>query len=376
MGKYVWRASQSAKYSYGVDYMYRGIYTVTSTMSTNQRKLDVVSNNLANTNTASFKKDELITKAFPEKLLSKMNGVSYSNNTRDSNIGVKRDGQGFIVNCQSSFFTVDGSQGKSYSRDMKLAADDQGYLKTYSRSIAGRVDTSRGYYVLDSNGKRIQAGANFQIDGQGNVSSGGQSVANLLFTPQRGVIGTVNGGKSVDYIKSNFRQGGLQQTNRNLDVAIKGSGFFQVQTADGQTRYTREGTFKISDDGMLVTDEGMRVMANGGPVPVDGELNIRENGDIYIDGSFFDTLSVADVRNLDTLRKIGYGTYEVEPGQDPNMGQFEGELLQGYIEGSNVNPVKEMIEMIDIMRNYESGQKVIKAYDDIMAKAANEIGKL
>ena len=356
--------------------MYRGIYTVTSTMSTNQKKLDVVSNNLANTNTASFKKDELITKAFPEKLLSKMNGVSYSNNTRDGKIGVKREGQGFIVNCQSSFFTVDGSQGKSYSRDMKLAADDQGYLKTYSRSVAGKVDTSRGYYVLDSNGKRIQAGAGFQIDGQGNVSSGGQNVANLLFTPQRGVIGTVNGGKSVDYIKSNFHQGGILQTNRYLDVAIKGSGFFQVQTADGQTRYTRDGTFKISGDGMLVTDEGMRVMANGGPVPVDGELSIRGNGDIYIDGDFFDTLSVVDIQDLDTLRKTGYGTYEVEPGQDPNIGQFEGEILQGYIEGSNVDPVKEMIEMIDVMRNYESGQKVIKAYDDIMAKAANEIGKL
>ena len=356
--------------------MYRGIYTVTSTMSTNQRKLDVVSNNLANTNTASFKKDELITKAFPEKLLSKMNGISYSNPQTDRNIGVKRDGQGFIVSCRNSYFTVDGSQGKSYSRDMKLAVDEQGYLKTYSRSIGGRVDTSKGYFVLDSNGRRIQAEANFQIDNQGNVNSGGQNVANLLFTPQRSIIGTVNGGKSVDYIKSNFRQGGLQQTNRNLDFAIKGSGFFQIQTAEGQTRYTRDGSFKISDDGMLVTDEGLRVMANGGPVPVDGKFEMEENGDIYIDGEFFDTLNIVDIQNLDTLRKIGYGTYEIEPGQDANIGQFEGEVLQGYIEGSNVNPVKEMIEMIDVMRNYESGQKVIKAYDDIMAKAANEIGKL
>ncbi|MZQ74591.1 MAG: flagellar basal body rod protein [Peptoclostridium sp.] len=357
--------------------MYRGIYTVTSSMMTNQKKLDVTSNNMANASTAGFKKDELITKAFPEKLLSKINGLSYSQNQKDKTVDVSQDGNGaWVVSSRQSFFTVDGSDGKSYSRDMKLARDTEGYLRTYTRNMDSGVDTSKGYYVLDSNGKRVQAGAGFSIDAQGNVVSGGATVANLLYTPPRSVIGTINGGMSVDYIKSNFLQGNLEQTNDKLDFAIKGSGFFEVQSQDGAKRYIRDGAFKISSECELITNEGMKVMGENGPIRVQGELEAKPDGSLYVGGEMIGKLRIVNVNNQDSLRKVGNNTYEIEPKNDPQLAPFDGELVQGFIEGSNVNPVSEMIEMIEVMRNYENAQKVIKTYDDIMAKASTELGKL
>lgn len=357
-------------------------------MMTNQKKLDVTSNNMANASTAGFKKDELITKAFPEKLLSKINGLSYSQNQKDKTIDFSQDGNGaWVVSSTQSFFTVDGSDGKSYSRDMKLARDAEGYLRTYTRNMDSRVDTSKGYYVLDSSGKRVQAGEGFSIDAQGNVVSGGATVANLLYTPPRSVIGTINGGMSVDYIKSNFLQGNLEQTGDKLDFAIKGSGFFEVQSQDGAKRYIRDGAFKISSEGELITNEGMKVMGENGPIRVNkGELEAKPDGSLYVDGKRIGKLKLMNVKNQDSLRKVGNNTYEIyeaKPkkgeGVEPPVERLnikDGELVQGFIEGSNVNPVSEMIEMIEVMRNYENAQKVIKTYDDIMAKASTELGKL
>lgn len=366
--------------------MFRGLYTVTSGMQTNQKKLDVISNNIANTNTSGFKKDVVISEAFPEMLISKINGKMGSDlNTQYNNLklDVKRDGQGFYLKSNKGFFTVDSPMGTSYNKSVKFSVDEEGYLKTYTRDINKGIDTSTGFYVLDSEKKKIKVDNNdIQIDDKnGNVISGGNVVANLIHKPSKNIIGTINGGLRLDRIQTNFISGQMKQTDNKLDFAIKGKGFFKIQTEDG-IRYTRDGSFELNNKGELVNADGNHVLGKEGIITIDKEFKINKNGEIYVKDEDYDTdeyyekIDIVNVLNVNALRKEGNNLYQIEEGIDPNEQQFDGDLLQGFIETSNVNSVNEMVDMITVLREYESNQKVVKAYDEILGKAVNEIGKV
>ncbi|SHH19677.1 flagellar hook-basal body protein [Tepidibacter thalassicus] len=357
--------------------MFRGLYTVTSAMQTNQKKLDVVANNIANANTNGFKKDVVISEAFPEKLISKINGKLPSNPNNKGNLDVKRDGEGFFVTTPKGFFTVDSPMGRSYNRSLKFAVDNQGYLKTYTRDINKGVDTTTGFYVLDSNGNRIQVpDKNIEIDKvNGNILSNGQVIANIIYNPPKNVIGTINGGLRLDRIQTNFSLGQLIPTNNKLDFAIKGEGFFKIQTKSG-IRYTRDGSFLINDKGQLVTQDGNYVLGKNGVITLSEDFKVTSDGKLYVDDSYVDQLDIVNVLNVNALRKEGNNLYKVEDNVNPNEEQFKGELIQGSLEGSNVSSINEMVDMISVLREYESDQKVIKAYDDMLGKAVNEIGKV
>ncbi|SHK46978.1 flagellar hook-basal body protein [Tepidibacter formicigenes] len=357
--------------------MFRGLYTVTSAMQTNQKKLDVVTNNIANANTNGFKKDVVISEAFPEKLISKINPKLPSNPNNKGSLEVKRDGEGFFVTTPKGFFTVDSPMGKSYNRSLRFAVDEQGYLKTYTRDINKGVDTTTGFYVLDSNGNKIQApNNNIEIDkANGNILSNGQVIGNLIYNPHKNVIGTINGGLRLDRIQTNFKSGQLIPTNNKLDFAIKGDGFFKIQTQDG-IRYTRDGSFLTNNKGELITQDGNYVLGKNGTITIDKDFKVTAKGELYIDDSFVDQLDIVNVLNVNVLRKEGNNLYKVEENVNPNEQEFKGELLQGSLEGSNVSSINEMVDMITILREYESNQKVVKAYDEMLGKAVNEIGKV
>ncbi|OPJ56068.1 flagellar hook-basal body complex protein [Alkalithermobacter paradoxus] len=355
--------------------MFRGLYTVTSAMQTNQKKLDVVSNNIANANTNGFKKDVVLTEAFSEKLIMKINGSNNTSVPASSVVDIKRDGEGYYLKTNNSFFTVESRAGKSYSREMRFAVDENGYLKTYSRDINKDIDTTTGYYVLDKTGKRIQVNGDIDVDQNGNVLVGGAVVANLIYNPPRNVIGTINSGIRLDKIQTNFLSGQMNETQNKLDFAIDGNGFFKVETHNG-IRYTRNGAFLINDKSELVTSEGHRVLGLNGPIILNRDFDINIFGEISIDGQFVDKLDVVNILNVNALRKEGHSLYKMEDGIDAQIGQFDGHILQGFIESSNVNVINEMVQMINILREYESNQKVIRSYDEMLGKAVNEIGKL
>jgi len=88
-----------------------------------------------------------------------------------------------------------------------------------------------------------------------------------------------------------------------------------------------------------------------------------------------DQLALTEVNNPRVLRKFQQGYYQVETGATPEELPFQGKVLQGYLEGSNVNSIKEMVEMISAYRTYESNQKVVRAYDELLSRAVNEIAK-
>lgn len=360
--------------------MLRGLYTAVSAMQTTEKKIDVISNNLANVNTTSFKKDVVVSEAFPEVLLHKINGnIPSQALSANTAVEVKKGENAYQLSTQGGFFTAQTPMGISYSRETSFAVDESGYLKTYHRDNEGNVDTTYGNYILDANGKRVNVeNQPFEINELGQVVANGQVLGNLVNKGGPNVIGTINGGLRINSIETNFLQGSLEETGNPLHMAIKGNGFFHVANIQGESFYTRNGTFTLNDNGEIITSEGYFLLNDKGwSIPVGGtDFQLTEKGEIIIDGVVADQIAMADITNTRALRKHGEGYYYVEKGMEIESQPFQGDILQGYLEGSNVNPIKEMVEMISSYRNYESNQKVVKAYDELLQRAVNDIGKL
>jgi flagellar basal-body rod protein FlgF len=208
---------------------------------------------------------------------------------------------------------------------------------------------------------------------------------------------------------TNFKPGAIRVTQSPLDVAMDGPGFLEVSTPTG-IRYTRQGSLKMSMDGRLVTTEGFPVLAsqpgglaaqqqqplvqNGlatqGRVPAaltadpsrfidlrdrGGAVSITPQGEIYAGDQLIAKLSVVEFQDLNKLRKSGGSMFEnKEPAnlQEP----AHTSVRQGMLEGSNVNPIEEMTNLIKANRLFEEDLKAMKTYGEIMGKEANEIGKL
>jgi flagellar basal-body rod protein FlgG len=177
--------------------------------------------------------------------------------------------------------------------------------------------------------------------------------------------------------RTDFSPGQLKQTGNAFDLAIDGNGFFCIQTPGG-VQYTRKGNFTLNDEGVLANQEGLPVLGNGGEIKfVDGKkFFVDKEGNISIDGEEIDTLKIVNFDDPDRLKKVGNTLFE---STDPNMIEEKAEnfnLNQGFIELSNVDAIRVMLEMIEVLRGYESYKKAIQSVDDITSKAINEVGQL
>lgn len=191
-------------------------------------------------------------------------------------------------------------------------------------------------------------------------------------------MGKVTLGVQVDEVYTNHTQGSFVKTDEPFNLALQGEGYFVVSTPNGDERYTRDGSFVIGQDGLLMTKEGNNVMGQNGIVTLRGdfltqirEVNIDDRGVIAIDGEYIDTIRLVNFEDNNALQKIGDNLYQ--GGGEPAV--FAGKVLQGYLEGSNVNPVTAMVDMITVSRTYEANQKMIQVHDNLMGKAVNEVGK-
>ncbi len=196
-------------------------------------------------------------------------------------------------------------------------------------------------------------------------------------------IGSMMTGSKVRSTAVNFDQGGIRQTGNSLDVAIQGDGFFTVQDGQGNTFYTRNGSFTLSREGILSTLDGKAVVGEGGTIyiPPDAtDLKITEEGLIASGTQIFGRLKVTRFVDNGVLEKVGDTTFQPsdpgaildEPGVDEALGY---KLFQGSIETSNVNVVAELVNNISGMRLYESLQKNIQMHNQTLGKAVNEVGR-
>ncbi len=254
--------------------MVRGIFTSALGMTTQMQKLDVISNNLANVQTAGYKKDQTITRSFTEELISRINQPG---------------------------------------------------------DFMGKKD-----------------------------------------------IGKISRGVFVDTIFTDFGTGTLVKTDNPFNAAILGDGFFVVNKAmpDGTVveRYTRSGEFTVGLEGQLVTSDGSVVVGEKGPIVLGGgTVRVDEHGSIFLNDVFVDKLRMVAFENNDTLRKTGDTQFSATADSVPTA--FTGRVLQGSVENSNVNTVKEMVDMISTTRAYEANARVVSIFDTILGKSVTEIGR-
>ncbi|MGE5362990.1 MAG: flagellar hook-basal body protein [Bacteroidota bacterium] len=177
------------------------------------------------------------------------------------------------------------------------------------------------------------------------------------------------------------QQGNYTQTSNPLDLTVSGNSYFLVNTPEGQ-QVSKNGRFRISEDGFLVNEQGYHVMGRKGDINfheagVDQEqsVNISKSGEIRLGETYVGELQIVKVDNPSVLeRKEGANFISTDSSYraaDPE----EYSVLQGYLEDSNVNPVLELQSMIDISKEFESSQKVINVLDHSLEQA-NSIGKV
>lgn len=194
-------------------------------------------------------------------------------------------------------------------------------------------------------------------------------------------IGKMSLGVKIGENYTDYSQGSLKETGNTYDLALAGNGFFTISYTDkkGNTseKYTRDGEFTMDSEGYLRTLEGDYVQGEGGAImiPVEtSEVSIRDNGDIYADGEYVDSLRIVDFEDYNNIEKFGENLYNVVDGATET--ESTAAVKQGYLEMSNINVVKEMVEMITISRAYESNQKLIQTEDDMLDKSVNQVGKV
>jgi flagellar basal-body rod protein FlgG len=186
-------------------------------------------------------------------------------------------------------------------------------------------------------------------------------------------------GSRVAATTRNFSQGSLQQTNNNLDVAIKGQGFFQVQMPDGTIGYTRDGSFQVDSNGALVTNAGhpvqpgITIPANALAVNINPDGSVTANVPGQVAPQALGTLQLVNFINPAGLDPKGGNLYgETAASGTPNAGAPTtnglGALQSGFVEGSNVNVVEELVSMIATQRAYELNSKAIQTSDQMLQR--------
>jgi flagellar basal-body rod protein FlgF len=190
-------------------------------------------------------------------------------------------------------------------------------------------------------------------------------------------IGSMHFGTAIDDLYTDFQQGILQETKRPLDFAIEGEGFFTIQLPNGEHAYTRDGSFRLNAYGELTTKEGYLVLSdNGESIPLGTEdITADEYGGIILPNGEFFNLGIVTFADVQNLHRVGDNLYTIEAGEEPLIGGAYA-LKQGFLEGSNVNPLEELVKMIEITRSFESNQRAVQAMDETLGKAVNEVGRL
>jgi len=177
---------------------------------------------------------------------------------------------------------------------------------------------------------------------------------------------------------SDFRGGAIQHTGRELDVAVQGDGWIAVQAADGTEAYTRNGSLKMDENGVLLTRDGLTVQGDGGPLSIppgrniavakDGTISLVPDGSAATGLTSVGRLKLVNPAEADLVRGDD-GLFRLKDGNaadaDPNV-----TLISGALESSNVNVVDEMVNMISLARQFDMQMKLLQHAENNDGKAA------
>ena len=195
------------------------------------------------------------------------------------------------------------------------------------------------------------------------------------------LLDRVGGGVFAHRTTNDLSAGTLQQTPNDLDVAIHGSGFFVMQDANGQPLVTRDGRFRLDDRGTLIHQaSGLAVRdANGQPITLESgstSTNIDANGWIYQGNEAVAQLQLVDLPEGTEFVPAGKGKLRPSAEGWAQRTDASAELQQGYLEQSNVEPIREMVAMIEATRAITANANMIRYHDTIMDRAVNTLGRV
>jgi flagellar basal-body rod protein FlgF len=198
-----------------------------------------------------------------------------------------------------------------------------------------------------------------------------------LSSAQNSLSGDPESAQYVDVRSHDLNQGSIHETGKDTDLALQGPGFFKVQTPQG-VRYTRNGNFSLNSDRQLVTQEGYQVLGKNGPITLDSldkDFTFDAEGGVHLDKNLGDQVLVVDFTNPQDLRPWGQTFLAAGPQVGPEQEAPTTRILQGNIEESNVDLVKESVNMVDIQRRYEAYLKVLDTFTSTDQKVVDEIGQ-
>jgi flagellar basal-body rod protein FlgF len=216
----------------------------------------------------------------------------------------------------------------------------------------------------------------YVVHNMANANTPGFKAERLIFVRKPGTDTMAEDSYSHDpLVLIDHSPGTLQKSGNPLDVAIQGEGFFVIETKDGE-RYTRNGSFTLNQNGEMVTQSGDAVMGEGGRITISGrKVEISNAGAISVDGSEVGKLKIVDFKKKDALVKRGNGFFEAS-GKAEQAAVDAPDVRSGYLETSNVQAMKEMVEMIDIQRSFEAYLKVMQTISEQDRMSTNRIGKI
>ncbi len=207
-----------------------------------------------------------------------------------------------------------------------------------------------------------------------NAYKGERTVFNKYLTPDNGVA-QMTFPKYVG-IHRDTEAGPINATGNPLDIALRGDGFLVVQTDKGP-RYTRDGHLSMNAQNQLVTSRNLPILGDGDqPIvipPGTADISITEGGSISADGQQIAKFKLVGFDNLQRLQRTGDGLYTTDATPVPAK---KTDVLQGNIEGANVQPILEITKMIEASRIYQSSQKVVQSEDERIRDAISRLGKV
>jgi flagellar basal-body rod protein FlgG len=203
---------------------------------------------------------------------------------------------------------------------------------------------------------------------------GGKNVKNT--------IGSLSLGSEIDEVVTNYQQGNLKTTDEETDFAIRGRGYFTVLRDDGISErnfYSRDGHFHVNHNGYLVNNSGDKVIGKNIDTDTDepifvgsGKIKLDQMGHLRIDEVEKYRFKVVDFEDYNNVKKVGDNYFFSEKTKEAD----NYSLKQNSLEQSNVDISSEMVNMMTVMRNFESNQKVIQSLDQTLSKSVNELGSV
>jgi len=215
-----------------------------------------------------------------------------------------------------------------------------------------------------------------------NASTNGFRAERTLFQEHLAKTGPVGQRERLSFVDDvglyrDTREGPLEVTNNNLDLAVRGDGYLVMRTP-GQDMYTRSGRFQIDADRQMVNADGYPVIgANDAPIALQAGADINS---VRIQGDGTVTTNIGEVGQIrmvqfadeQLMRKAGHGMYSTDQATLPAS---RASLLQGSLEGSNVQPVMEMTRMMEMLRDYQSAQKLVDSEHERQRATISRLSK-